>query len=406
MKNQILFILVLSLFISPTFAVTYTAVSSGDWNQASTWDVNGIPPTNVDGDITIPASYTVTMTSDVVVSANANYTITVEGSLIDDASVYKLTLGKKAILVVNGTLNIDSLELEYFSGVGIQPTATFGSSSTTTLVSLESGGLITNNGSLTVTGTINRVNGTLTNNVGGEIHTNNLTNNGTVDNYGDITVYDTLTNNSGATITNDDAGGASFTAATIVNNGTINGSVTEGDSGTFPIELLSFSLDIEGQDVIVRWVTASEENNKLFVLFHSTNGIDYHEIENISGAGTTAHTMYYQTIHNTPSSGVNYYYLKQIDFDGSYTEFEPSIIYLSSDELEDAIHINYDLLSLNLNSTQKVIISIIDMKGQVLFSKSITKADWSYNLTNLKTGAYQVILNSGSKTTVKRFVKM
>ena len=49
----------------------------------------------------------------------------------------------------------------------------------------------------------------------------------------------------------------------------------------------------------------------------STNGIDFQTIGQIKGQDTTTAVSTYTFEHNTPSVGINYYRLKQMDFNGS-----------------------------------------------------------------------------------------
>lgn len=60
MLHKNLLILVILFFVNVTsFALTYTAIASADWNLGTTWD-QGAVPTNAD-DVVIPANYSVTV---------------------------------------------------------------------------------------------------------------------------------------------------------------------------------------------------------------------------------------------------------------------------------------------------------------------------------------------------------
>ena len=72
------------------------------------------------------------------------------------------------------------------------------------------------------------------------------------------------------------------------------------------------------QSVNLSWATASELNNDKFIIETSNEGEIFSGIGEIQGAGTTFEGKTYQFTHHTPSAGMNYYRLKQMDFDGTF----------------------------------------------------------------------------------------
>ena len=85
-----------------------------------------------------------------------------------------------------------------------------------------------------------------------------------------------------------------------------------------PIELLEFKA-IRGSDhsVILNWTTASELNNDMFFVEWGTNTRYFETIDQLPGAGTSLEKQYYYTTHHNPAHGINYYRLKQIDYNGT-----------------------------------------------------------------------------------------
>jgi len=88
-----------------------------------------------------------------------------------------------------------------------------------------------------------------------------------------------------------------------------------------PITLLSFDAVYSPDQNIVNlsWATASEINNKFFTVERSIDGINYTDIVNVNGAGNSTQILYYKAIDPNPVTGIDYYRLKQTDFDGNYT---------------------------------------------------------------------------------------
>ncbi|MDB5229165.1 MAG: hypothetical protein JWN78_3358 [Bacteroidota bacterium] len=88
-----------------------------------------------------------------------------------------------------------------------------------------------------------------------------------------------------------------------------------------PVELIYLQANpVNNEYIKVSWTTASENNNKGFVLLRSTDGITFDSIAWIPGNGTTAypHSYYYNDL-NVEKGVVYYYRLKQTDFNGRYT---------------------------------------------------------------------------------------
>jgi hypothetical protein len=86
-----------------------------------------------------------------------------------------------------------------------------------------------------------------------------------------------------------------------------------------PVELASFSAELVEQDVVLNWTTASELNNQGFEIEHSSDNEYFSKIGFVPGFGTTTEMKSYSFRISDIQSGVQYYRLKQIDFDGTET---------------------------------------------------------------------------------------
>lgn len=86
-----------------------------------------------------------------------------------------------------------------------------------------------------------------------------------------------------------------------------------------PIDLLSFTGQNNGEFNTLNWTTASEEDNNYFVLERSADAENFSEIATIPGAGNSYSELIYAYKDQYPVHGINYYRLKQIDVDGSFT---------------------------------------------------------------------------------------
>lgn len=89
---------------------------------------------------------------------------------------------------------------------------------------------------------------------------------------------------------------------------------------TLPISLVEFSGFKEGvRENKLIWTTVTEDNNDFFTLERSENGVDYSVVGIIDGAGKSDQIENYSFIDKDFNNDINYYRLKQTDFDGKYT---------------------------------------------------------------------------------------
>jgi hypothetical protein len=90
---------------------------------------------------------------------------------------------------------------------------------------------------------------------------------------------------------------------------------------TLPIELYSFTANNDGDYNLIKWTTASESNNDVFLLDYSTDGLNWRTIIELPGAGNSTNKIDYSFRHYDFANTINYYRLTQIDFDGKYETF-------------------------------------------------------------------------------------
>lgn len=95
-------------------------------------------------------------------------------------------------------------------------------------------------------------------------------------------------------------------------------SIYESPPVNLPIELLYFKGVKDNLSNRLFWSTASESNNDFFTVEKSTNGIDWEIVDRQSGAGNSSMQLNYYTLDQSVESLINYYKLKQTDYDGKF----------------------------------------------------------------------------------------
>jgi photosystem II stability/assembly factor-like uncharacterized protein len=85
-----------------------------------------------------------------------------------------------------------------------------------------------------------------------------------------------------------------------------------------PVELVSFSANAVNGNIELKWITASEKNNRGFEIERSINEKEFETIAFVNGSGTTTENQEY-IYFDYNVSGLLRYRLRQIDFDGSFS---------------------------------------------------------------------------------------
>ena len=93
--------------------------------------------------------------------------------------------------------------------------------------------------------------------------------------------------------------------------------IREFDPATVPVELSSFSANVNGVNIELSWSTATETNNQGFEIERSEDNESFEKISFVPGFGTTTEPKSYSYTDQLVTNGTYYYRLKQIDFDGS-----------------------------------------------------------------------------------------
>ena len=100
--------------------------------------------------------------------------------------------------------------------------------------------------------------------------------------------------------------------------GTNQGTAVAASSSALPVEMVSFRAIKEEAGVKLLWQTASETNNKGFYIQRSTNANEWETLGFVEGDGYAVTLNDYQFMDTDPMSGLNYYRLRQVDFDDKF----------------------------------------------------------------------------------------
>lgn len=179
-----------------------------------------------------------------------------------------------------------------------------------------------------------------------------------------------------------------------------------------PIELISFSAKPEESLVVLNWTTASELNNDFFTVERSTDGFSWNQITTVKGAGTSNYQIDYLIYDQNPLVGLQYYRLKQTDFDGTYN-YSNTVSVNFSGIYSDAflLYPNPASESIQLisseNTLEPIAVKLYSITGQFLFDFSFEHGNQAVlSVNDLKPGSYYVIVKQGNTISRKTFIRL
>ncbi len=174
-----------------------------------------------------------------------------------------------------------------------------------------------------------------------------------------------------------------------------------------PVELVYFRVSQQFEDVLLEWQTASEINNRGFEIQHSSNAVDWKNIGFVEGAGDDYLTNDYIFLDEHPFSGINYYRLKQMDFDGK-TEYSNTLSqWIGRDAFEVSVYPNpvQDYLRFGLPEG-KFSVSIVNAQGRVLHKQTVNDGEM-LDFSQFDAGVYFVrIEDEKGEELIERVIRL
>ena len=180
-----------------------------------------------------------------------------------------------------------------------------------------------------------------------------------------------------------------------------------GNEEPLPIDLLWFTSECDGSNIILKWATASEINNDFFTLERSDDAKNWQIIANVNGAGNSNTTINYEFI-NPLSTKFYYYRLKQTDFDGKF-EYSNIISASCNEELLKEINfypnpVTNELTIETTGNNEAVNFEIINSSGAVVYKSSFIEKT-TIQTSILATGHYIIKFESGNIFEFRKVIK-
>ena len=98
--------------------------------------------------------------------------------------------------------------------------------------------------------------------------------------------------------------------------------------------LSSLQASVKGNQVLLKWVVASEVNNDYFQIERSPDASSWTILGRVEGNGSENIARNYMVYDSSPISGNSYYRLKQVDDDGAYSYSQIASVFFENAKLD------------------------------------------------------------------------
>lgn len=162
----------------------------------------------------------------------------------------------------------------------------------------------------------------------------------------------------------------------------------EVNSAPFPVELLSFDGELQGNNTLLTWVTATEQNNSGFNIQRSSDALIWENIGFVNGAGTTTEIQTYSFLDQRTNEGRNLYRLQQWDLDGQVNYSNVVELFVTKD-LQAALKI-YPVPASNTITVEGVpgTIRLLNNLGQTMAVRVSDGSPSEFIVADLPDGLY------------------
>ncbi|GAB5419317.1 MAG: hypothetical protein Crog4KO_27460 [Crocinitomicaceae bacterium] len=227
---------------------------------------------------------------------------------------------------------------------------------------------------------------------------------------------DDIRNDNSATITVANSGSPSTTGTVTFTNTTAPVTTPTTNCPTAPqpcYTVLPVTFDDfwagcdSDENIQLNWKTISEVNNDRFILERASEDLQFQDVAEVSGSGTTTNSMEYSYV-DRDALATAYYRLSQVDYDGSRTYLKT--IFATSCRTGNAIYAhqfdsnkNKIEIFYHLEEVELVNVSLIDASGSILHTErkrlipdsQVSKCDIKQHL---QPGMYLIYVETKSES--------
>ncbi len=186
------------------------------------------------------------------------------------------------------------------------------------------------------------------------------------------------------------------------------GVFTVTNDGALPLQMLSFKAAYINKLVAVNWTTTNEVNTKYFEVERSADGNNFVVIGKVNAANRQGNHQYSMS-DASPATGINYYRLKSVDLNGSFSISAVVAVAVAKkgnfsivgNPLQSQLVVNH------APALENTWFRIVSTDGKVLFSTKMAVGSTrsSFNVSALRSGMYLLVCETGESTSAVYFLK-
>jgi hypothetical protein len=222
--------------------------------------------------------------------------------------------------------------------------------------------------------------------------------------------YVTLANIGGNAVDHidNDATSSGANAIVVFNTNNVNHNFDIGfaPNSTLPVKVTGFTATPNNNTVSLKWHVENQQGIKKYEVQHSANGTVFTKIGEVTANNLNTYT--YSLPHNTPVSGNNYYRIKIIESDGtfSYTSKEKinwataANVMVYPNPVKDVLIVTVPNSLLNKTAA----IKLVTAGGKIVLNKQVEKLNTieTINLGAVPSGKYILQLTTDTKVITKK----
>ncbi|PCJ26801.1 MAG: hypothetical protein COA97_05255 [Flavobacteriales bacterium] len=183
-----------------------------------------------------------------------------------------------------------------------------------------------------------------------------------------------------------------------------------------PVKLISFDAEYNFDEKVVnlQWNTATEINNDYFLVERSLDGVTFEQIGKVKGSGNSTQQQFYWFEDANPNPGeINYYRLKQVDFDGKYEYSYIVAVVIDDPLLQFSVYPNPATESTNVLFHTVIAtefhLAVYDYTGKLIISNDFIATKGKniipLDLKGYSQGIYFMSLQGNGNVLKKPFIK-
>jgi hypothetical protein len=187
----------------------------------------------------------------------------------------------------------------------------------------------------------------------------------------------------------------------------LSDTVTAITADILPLVWGEFIVLKDGKTASLKWTTLQEINTDKFLVDRSLDGINFTSIGTVAAGGNSNREMSYKTIDPSPSTGINYYRIGQLDRDGKITYSNIRSLVFDGNSRTISISPNpaKDKIVVSIAGNEDAVqIDLLSTSGQKLATYTVNQEKNKIDLPDLAPGVYYIRVAGPNNTGIKKLI--